>query len=62
MKEIQLLPQNLQSQPSTQIVQHWYKQSFLDVIKYAKSDPQDIKVVAKYDFRRLTTYTSIIMN
>ncbi|GAU94428.1 hypothetical protein RvY_06203 [Ramazzottius varieornatus] len=48
MKEIQLLPQNLQSQPSTKIVQHWYRQSFLDVIKYADADPHERKVVAKF--------------
>ncbi|XP_078714396.1 pyruvate dehydrogenase (acetyl-transferring) kinase isozyme 2, mitochondrial-like isoform X1 [Lampetra fluviatilis] len=40
MKEINLLPDNLLSTPSVQLVQSWYVQSFIDILKYEGKDPE----------------------
>ncbi|XP_032820853.1 pyruvate dehydrogenase (acetyl-transferring) kinase isozyme 2, mitochondrial-like [Petromyzon marinus] len=40
MKEINLLPDNLLSTPSVQLVQSWYVQSFMDILKYEGKDPE----------------------
>ncbi|XP_055351417.1 pyruvate dehydrogenase (acetyl-transferring) kinase, mitochondrial-like [Paramacrobiotus metropolitanus] len=48
MKEIHLLPESLLSQSSTKIVQHWYEQSFFEVLNYEHADPHDPEIIKKF--------------
>lgn len=44
MKEIALLPDNLLSTPSVNLVSTWYAKSFEEVIKYEKMEPTSLNV------------------
>ncbi|XP_062868019.1 pyruvate dehydrogenase (acetyl-transferring) kinase isozyme 3, mitochondrial-like [Trichomycterus rosablanca] len=41
MREITLLPHNLLNQPSVQLVQSWYSQSFEELLDYENRSPED---------------------
>ncbi|XP_072517475.1 pyruvate dehydrogenase kinase, isozyme 3b isoform X1 [Salminus brasiliensis] len=41
MREVTLLPDNLLSQPSVQLVQSWYSQSFEELLEYENRSPKD---------------------
>uniref|UniRef100_A0A672FG17 Protein-serine/threonine kinase n=1 Tax=Salarias fasciatus TaxID=181472 RepID=A0A672FG17_SALFA len=41
MREVNLLPENLLSQPSVKLVQKWYMQSFVDLLDYENRKPED---------------------
>ncbi|XP_051733004.1 pyruvate dehydrogenase kinase, isozyme 3b [Ctenopharyngodon idella] len=41
MREVNLLPVNLQSQPSVKLVESWYSQSFEELLDYEKRSPED---------------------
>ncbi|KAL7853662.1 hypothetical protein AOLI_G00205060 [Acnodon oligacanthus] len=41
MREVTLLPGNLLSQPSVQLVQSWYSQSFEELLEYENRSPED---------------------
>uniref|UniRef100_A0A3B1J9R2 Protein-serine/threonine kinase n=1 Tax=Astyanax mexicanus TaxID=7994 RepID=A0A3B1J9R2_ASTMX len=41
MREVTLLPGNLLSQPSVQLVQSWYSQSFVELLDYENRSPDD---------------------
>lgn len=44
MKEINLLPENLQRMPSVNLVQNWYMQSFGEILEFENSedDPETL--------------------
>ncbi|KAL2085871.1 hypothetical protein ACEWY4_019191 [Coilia grayii] len=41
MREVNLLPDKLLSQPSVKLVQKWYMQSFLELLEYENRKPED---------------------
>uniref|UniRef100_A0A674EFB2 Protein-serine/threonine kinase n=1 Tax=Salmo trutta TaxID=8032 RepID=A0A674EFB2_SALTR len=41
MREVNLLPDNLLSQPSIKLVQKWYMQSFVELLGYENRKPED---------------------
>uniref|UniRef100_A0A8C9T486 Protein-serine/threonine kinase n=1 Tax=Scleropages formosus TaxID=113540 RepID=A0A8C9T486_SCLFO len=41
MREVNLLPDNLLSQPSVKLVQKWYMQSFVELLEYEDRGPED---------------------
>ncbi|KAJ8390635.1 hypothetical protein AAFF_G00102410 [Aldrovandia affinis] len=41
MREVNLLPDNLLSQPSVKLVQTWYMQSFVELLEYENRRPED---------------------
>ncbi|KAG1940339.1 pyruvate dehydrogenase kinase, isozyme 3b isoform X1 [Pimephales promelas] len=41
MREVTLLPPNLQSQPSVKLVESWYSQSFEELLEYETRSPED---------------------
>uniref|UniRef100_A0A3P8ZRL2 Protein-serine/threonine kinase n=1 Tax=Esox lucius TaxID=8010 RepID=A0A3P8ZRL2_ESOLU len=41
MREVNLLPDNLLSQPSIRLVQKWYMQSFVELLGYENKKPED---------------------
>uniref|UniRef100_A0A8C6P8E8 Protein-serine/threonine kinase n=1 Tax=Nothobranchius furzeri TaxID=105023 RepID=A0A8C6P8E8_NOTFU len=41
MREVNLLPDNLLSQPSIRLVQKWYMQSFVELLDYENRKPED---------------------
>uniref|UniRef100_A0A3B5JVX5 Protein-serine/threonine kinase n=1 Tax=Takifugu rubripes TaxID=31033 RepID=A0A3B5JVX5_TAKRU len=41
MKEVNLLPDKLLSQPSVKLVQKWYMQSFVELLDYENRNPED---------------------
>uniref|UniRef100_A0A667X4K4 Protein-serine/threonine kinase n=1 Tax=Myripristis murdjan TaxID=586833 RepID=A0A667X4K4_9TELE len=41
MREVNLLPDNLLSQPSVRLVQKWYMQSFVELLGYENRKPED---------------------
>uniref|UniRef100_A0A671X7C4 Protein-serine/threonine kinase n=1 Tax=Sparus aurata TaxID=8175 RepID=A0A671X7C4_SPAAU len=41
MREVNLLPDNLLSQPSVRLVQKWYMQSFVELLDYENRKPED---------------------
>ncbi|XP_066501683.1 pyruvate dehydrogenase kinase, isozyme 3b [Hoplias malabaricus] len=41
MREVTLLPGNLLNQPSVQLVQSWYSQSFEELLEYENRSPED---------------------
>uniref|UniRef100_A0A8B9KCJ1 Protein-serine/threonine kinase n=1 Tax=Astyanax mexicanus TaxID=7994 RepID=A0A8B9KCJ1_ASTMX len=41
MREVTLLPGNLLNQPSVQLVQSWYSQSFVELLDYENRSPDD---------------------
>ncbi|XP_030623175.1 pyruvate dehydrogenase (acetyl-transferring) kinase isozyme 3, mitochondrial isoform X1 [Chanos chanos] len=41
MREVNLLPDKLLSQPSVKLVQKWYMQSFLELLEYENRSPED---------------------
>ncbi|KAG7484359.1 hypothetical protein MATL_G00048360 [Megalops atlanticus] len=41
MREVNLLPDNLLSQPSVKLVQTWYMQSFVELLQYENRGPED---------------------
>ncbi|XP_063063466.1 pyruvate dehydrogenase (acetyl-transferring) kinase isozyme 3, mitochondrial [Engraulis encrasicolus] len=41
MREVNLLPEKLLSQPSVKLVQKWYMQSFLELLEYENRKPED---------------------
>ncbi|KAG9351407.1 hypothetical protein JZ751_022657 [Albula glossodonta] len=41
MREVNLLPDNLLSQPSVKLVQTWYMQSFVELLEYENKRPED---------------------
>ncbi|XP_067107768.1 pyruvate dehydrogenase (acetyl-transferring) kinase isozyme 3, mitochondrial isoform X2 [Osmerus mordax] len=41
MREVNLLPDNLLSQPSVKLVQKWYMQSFVELLGYENRKPED---------------------
>ncbi|XP_067280831.1 pyruvate dehydrogenase kinase, isozyme 3b [Pseudorasbora parva] len=41
MREVTLLPANLQCQPSVKLVESWYSQSFEELLEYEKRSPED---------------------
>jgi hypothetical protein len=43
MKEINLLPENLQRMPSVNLVQNWYMQSFGEILEF-ENRPMDDEV------------------
>ncbi|XP_029385177.1 pyruvate dehydrogenase (acetyl-transferring) kinase isozyme 3, mitochondrial isoform X1 [Echeneis naucrates] len=45
MKEVNLLPDNLLSQPSIQLVQKWYMQSFVELLDYENRKPGDTQAL-----------------
>ncbi|XP_012688674.1 pyruvate dehydrogenase (acetyl-transferring) kinase isozyme 3, mitochondrial [Clupea harengus] len=48
MREVNLLPDKLLSQPSVKLVQKWYMQSFFDLLEYENRKPEDPQ--ALHDF------------
>ncbi|XP_076146191.1 pyruvate dehydrogenase (acetyl-transferring) kinase isozyme 3, mitochondrial [Alosa pseudoharengus] len=48
MREVNLLPDKLVSQPSVKLVQKWYMQSFLELLDYENRKPED--PLALHDF------------
>ncbi|XP_072116633.1 pyruvate dehydrogenase (acetyl-transferring) kinase isozyme 3, mitochondrial isoform X2 [Mobula birostris] len=44
MREVNLLPDNLLSRPSVQLVQSWYMQSFLELLEFQSKGPEDPQV------------------
>ena len=46
MKEINLLPENLQRMPSVNLVQNWYMQSFGEILEFENSE-DDPETLAK---------------
>uniref|UniRef100_A0A671RQ33 Protein-serine/threonine kinase n=1 Tax=Sinocyclocheilus anshuiensis TaxID=1608454 RepID=A0A671RQ33_9TELE len=48
MREVTLLPANLQSQPSVKLVESWYSQSFEELLEYKTRSPEDPRTL--YDF------------
>uniref|UniRef100_A0A673NMX4 Protein-serine/threonine kinase n=2 Tax=Sinocyclocheilus rhinocerous TaxID=307959 RepID=A0A673NMX4_9TELE len=48
MREVTLLPTNLQSQPSVKLVESWYSQSFEELLEYETRSPEDPRTL--YDF------------
>ncbi|XP_062906948.1 pyruvate dehydrogenase (acetyl-transferring) kinase isozyme 3, mitochondrial isoform X3 [Mobula hypostoma] len=44
MREVNLLPDNLLSRPSVQLVQSWYMQSFLELLEFQSKGPEDPEV------------------
>uniref|UniRef100_A0A3Q3J3T6 Protein-serine/threonine kinase n=1 Tax=Monopterus albus TaxID=43700 RepID=A0A3Q3J3T6_MONAL len=45
MREVNLLPDNLLSQPSIRLVQKWYMQSFVELLDYENRKPEDSHVL-----------------
>ncbi|XP_078265263.1 pyruvate dehydrogenase (acetyl-transferring) kinase isozyme 3, mitochondrial isoform X1 [Rhinoraja longicauda] len=45
MREVNLLPDNLLSRPSVQLVQTWYMQSFLELLEFQSKGPEDARVM-----------------
>ncbi|XP_038554391.1 pyruvate dehydrogenase (acetyl-transferring) kinase isozyme 3, mitochondrial-like [Micropterus salmoides] len=45
MREVNLLPDNLLSQPSVRLVQKWYMQSFVELLDYENRKPEDRHVL-----------------
>ncbi|XP_056155894.1 pyruvate dehydrogenase (acetyl-transferring) kinase isozyme 3, mitochondrial isoform X2 [Lampris incognitus] len=45
MREVNLLPDNLLSQPSVRLVQKWYMQSFVELLGYENRKPEDPHVL-----------------
>lgn len=45
MREVNLLPDNLLSRPSVQLVQTWYMQSFLELLEFQSKGPEDARVL-----------------
>lgn len=41
MREVTLLPNSLQIQPSVKLVESWYSQSFEELLKFEKRSPED---------------------
>ncbi|XP_037829022.1 pyruvate dehydrogenase (acetyl-transferring) kinase isozyme 3, mitochondrial isoform X3 [Kryptolebias marmoratus] len=41
MREVNLLPDNLLSQPSVRLVQKWYMQSFVELLEFENRKPED---------------------
>ncbi|XP_035383064.1 pyruvate dehydrogenase kinase, isozyme 3b [Electrophorus electricus] len=48
MREITLLPGNLLSQPSVQLVQTWYSQSFAELLEYENQCPEDPRTLNNF--------------
>uniref|UniRef100_A0A672MTB2 Protein-serine/threonine kinase n=1 Tax=Sinocyclocheilus grahami TaxID=75366 RepID=A0A672MTB2_SINGR len=48
MREVTVLPANLQSQPSVKLVESWYSQSFEELLEYETRSPEDPRTL--YDF------------
>ncbi|CAK9301726.1 unnamed protein product [Gordionus sp. m RMFG-2023] len=44
MREINYLPENLLKMPSIQIVKNWYKQSFIEILKFENVHPTSAKI------------------
>jgi len=49
MKEIQLLPEQLQNMPSVQLVEGWYARSFDDILHFEKSDASNETTLKKFN-------------
>ena len=47
MKEITLLPENLQQMPSVTMVQNWYIQSFKEMLEFQNKSPEDDAMLKK---------------
>lgn len=54
MKEINLLPENLQQMPSVAMVKNWYQQSFTDIMEFEEKVKPD-------DPTRLTTFADMLV-
>jgi pyruvate dehydrogenase kinase 2/3/4 len=48
MKEIRLLPEPLQTQPSVQHLTGWFEQSFVEILDFEKSSPDDAEVLKRF--------------
>jgi len=48
MKEINLLPENLQKMPSVGLVQNWYAMSFRDVLEFEDKPGEDIETLKNF--------------
>ncbi|KAK3606730.1 hypothetical protein CHS0354_006508 [Potamilus streckersoni] len=48
MKEINLLPSNLLSVPSVNIVNGWYKQSFAEILEFENLDADSSKILSQF--------------
>lgn len=47
MKEINLLPEKLQSMPSVALVEKWYEMSFEEILQFENKPADDPKVLTK---------------
>ncbi|KAK8759481.1 hypothetical protein V5799_002890 [Amblyomma americanum] len=48
MKEIHLLPENLLSMPSVELVRSWYERSFEEILEFENAGSEDKKAMAKF--------------
>ncbi|XP_076836459.1 pyruvate dehydrogenase kinase, isozyme 3b isoform X1 [Brachyhypopomus gauderio] len=48
MREVTLLPGNLLGQPSVQLVQTWYSQSFEELLEYENQSPEDPRTLNNF--------------
>ncbi|XP_035271229.1 pyruvate dehydrogenase (acetyl-transferring) kinase isozyme 3, mitochondrial-like isoform X2 [Anguilla anguilla] len=48
MREVNLLPDNLLSQPSVKLVQKWYMQSFVELLGYENKSPEDPRALNEF--------------
>uniref|UniRef100_A0A023FJQ5 Protein-serine/threonine kinase n=1 Tax=Amblyomma cajennense TaxID=34607 RepID=A0A023FJQ5_AMBCJ len=48
MKEIHLLPENLLSMPSVELVRSWYERSFEEILEFENAGTEDKKAMAKF--------------
>uniref|UniRef100_A0A1E1X9A4 Protein-serine/threonine kinase n=1 Tax=Amblyomma aureolatum TaxID=187763 RepID=A0A1E1X9A4_9ACAR len=48
MKEIHLLPENLLSMPSVEMVRSWYERSFEEILEFENAGSEDKKAMAKF--------------
>ena len=47
MREVNLLLEDLLNNPSVELVQSWYMQSFLELLEYENKSPEDPQVLDK---------------
>lgn len=48
MKEIHLLPENLLSMPSVELVRSWYERSFEEILEFENAESEDRKAMVKF--------------